>query len=194
MAGKVKTPSEIEQAVTLRLAGYSVASISELTGISPATLNRHFAKLGASKGTISSEAVELARQQLLTDGSFINDLKCHVAAALLDDLSQFRQQRRALAVFVDDLLNDSTLPAHYKLRGSAAAATSLRLTSETIRRTLGIDAMPVEEAELPTLSISELTPEEITTIRANQLTEASIFDGSNAIEETENTGDVIEEF
>lgn len=189
MSGRVKTPSQIEQAVTLRLAGYSVASIAEITGISPATLNRHFIKLGASKGGVSSEAVELARQQLLSDGTFINDLKHQVAAVLLDDLAQFTQQRRALSLFVDDLINDSSLPAHYKLRGAAAAATSLRLTSETIRKTLGVDSMPVEESELPTLTIEELTAPEIQAIRASQLGESAVYEEVDEYDD----GDIVEE-
>ena len=93
MTGRHKTGDQMKAACILRDAGYSLSTIAERTGISTATLARHFKKLGASKRGLTSDAVNDARQQLLNDGAFITDLKCHIAAAVLDDLSQISALR-----------------------------------------------------------------------------------------------------
>jgi transposase-like protein len=175
MAGAPKTSDELKAAIALRDAGYSIASISEKTGISSATLSRHFAKHKVGKGSLTDEAVTLARSKLLQDGTFIDSLKHEIASTVLDDVAQFRQLRHAMTVTLDDLLNDATLPSHYKMRGLAAYATTLKLSQETIRRALQIDNQEPEPESLPTLTIYELTPEEITQMRQEQ-TKDAIYD------------------
>ncbi|WP_036249763.1 hypothetical protein [Methylobacter sp. BBA5.1] len=175
MAGKPKTNEELKAAIALRDAGYSIASISENTGISSATLSRHFAKHKVGKGSLTDEAVTLARSKLLQDGAFIDSLKHEIASTVLDDVAQFRQLRRAMTVTLDDLLNDTSLPSHYKMRGLAAYATTLKLSQETIRRALQIDNQEPEPESLPSLTIHELTPEEIAQMRQEQ-TKDAVFD------------------
>lgn len=124
-------------------------------------LYRHFKALGASKGALSLEAVNDARQQLLNDGRFISDLKHHIAAALLDDLSQIKALRSAISVTLEELMADEALPAIYKARAIAALATSINLSQKALRTTLEMDNQPVEQESLPNLFISELTLEDI---------------------------------
>lgn len=180
-ARTIKTSDEIKQALVYREAGYSLASISAITGMGTSTLYRHFKALGASKGSLSAEAVNDARQQLLTDGGFISDLKHHIASALLDDLSQIKALRSAISVTLEDLMADEALPAMYKSRAIAALATSINLSQKALRTTLEMDNQPVEQESLPNLFISELTLEDIEVMRRTQL-ELSGIDSPSYIE------------
>ena len=168
-ARKIKTSDEIKEALIYREAGYSLASISAITGMGTSTLYRHFKALGASKGSLSIEAVNDARQQLLTDGGFISDLKHHIAAALLDDLSQIKALRGAISVTLEQLMDDDAIPAMYKSRAIAALATSINLSQKALRTTLEMDSQPVEQETLPHLFISELTQSDIDIMRRTQL-------------------------
>lgn len=168
MAGRPKTAGEIKQAIVLRDGGYSLAAISERTGISVATLARHFKKHGVSKGALTDQAVIEAREQLLSDAGFIDSLKHEIASAIVDDITQFKRIRAALALNIDELVLDSSLPAHYRSRGLTAAATGLRLSQEIIRKALQIDNVEPEEGELPELIVRELLPSEVEQLRQEQ--------------------------
>lgn len=159
----------------MREAGYSLAAISQRTGISSATLARHFKKYGASKGGLSDSAVDEARQQLMNDAGFINDLKNQIAAAIVDDISHVQQLREASTLLLEELMADKSLPPHYKTRAIAALATSLRLTQEAWRKSLNIDSLEPEPESLPQLVVYELTAEEITQMRQEQ-TKDAIYD------------------
>ncbi|QPK64010.1 hypothetical protein IVG45_03260 [Methylomonas sp. LL1] len=168
MTGRLKTADELKQAVILRDGGYSIAAISTKTGISASTLSRHFKKHRAAKGALTGEAIEQARQELLNDAGFINDIKRQIAAVIVDDLAHFARLREAMALTLEGLMTDSTLPAHYKTRGLAALATTLRLTQEAARKALAIDDQPIDQDAIPVLTISELTAEEIEEMHQQQ--------------------------
>ena len=168
MTGKVKRPAEIKQALILREGGYSLASITQKTGISTATLARHFKKHNATKGTLPVDAVEQAKRQLLEDAGFLSEIKHQIASAIADDISQFIRIREATASTLDELMNDTSLPGHYKARGIAAIATTLRLSQELARKALSIDDLQPEQETLPELIVTELTREEIEQMRKEQ--------------------------
>ena len=142
MTGRVKTADQLKEATILRAGGYSLAAITNKTGISASTLQRHFRKLNTPKGSLSSEVIEEARQALLNDAGFVDGLKRQIAASIADDLAHVAQLREAMALTLEGLMADNTLPAHYKTRGLAALATSLRLTQEAGRKALAIDSLP----------------------------------------------------
>jgi AcrR family transcriptional regulator len=189
MTGRVKTADQLKEATILRAGGYSLAAIANKTGISASTLQRHFRKFNTPKGSLSSEAIEEARQALLNDAGFVDGLKCQIAASIADDLAHVAQLREAMALTLEGLMADSTLPAHYKTRGLAALATSLRLTQEAGRKALAIDNLPPEQDSIPVLTIAELTGEEIESIHRQQR-EAM---GYNAILADEEPNSIIEE-
>lgn len=168
MTGRLKTADELKQAVILRDGGYSIAAISSKTGISASTLSRHFKKHRAAKGGLTGDAIEQARQELLNDAGFINDIKRQIAAVIVDDLAHFTQLREAMALTLEGLMTDSTLPAHYKTRGLAALATTLTLTQKAARTALAIDDQPVEQEAIPILTITELTSEDVDEMRRQQ--------------------------
>jgi len=168
MTGTVKPNPILKQALLLRESGYSVAAIKERTGVSASTLNRLFRKVGAPKGTLTSATVEQARSALLNDSAFISELKARIAASLLDDLAHITAIRSAMAEALEETMGDIELPAHAKARSIAALATSLTLTQKASRIALGVDNQPVEQSELPTLEISELTLDDIEDMRRQQ--------------------------
>lgn len=182
MPGAPKTADQIKQAIVLRDAGYSLAAIAERTGVSASTLSRAFKRHGITKGGLSNEAVDLARQQLLADGGLLDQLKHEIAAAIVDDISHVKQLRTAAALLLEELMVDTSLPAHYKTRGLAALSTSLRLTQETARKALRVDEMQPEASELPELVITELSNEEIERMRQEQTTN-STYPDADVIEE-----------
>ncbi|MBT9098603.1 hypothetical protein KFZ76_12920 [Methylovulum psychrotolerans] len=61
-----------------------------------------------------------------------------------------------------------TIPAHYKARSIAALSTSIALTQKTVRVALNADLQPVDQDDLPTLFIEELSQEEIDGLRNEQ--------------------------
>jgi AcrR family transcriptional regulator len=193
MSGKtsrtIKTPAEIQNCLVLREAGYSLSAIATKTGISPATLTRHFSKHGALKGTLSLSAVEEARQQLLNDSGFIDGLKTAIASSIVDDLSQVAALRESMALILEAVMTDTTLPAHYKSRAVAALATSLTLTQKAARVALQADSQPIEQESLPDLFISELTAEDIDKMRVEQL----IASGACIDELPDYDNDVVDE-
>jgi AcrR family transcriptional regulator len=164
----IKTPAEIQNCLVLREAGYSLAAIATKTGISPATLTRHFSKHGAVKGTLSLSAVNKARQQLLSDTGFVGELKQAIASSILDDLSHVAQLRQSMCLILEDVMTDTSLPAHYKSRAIAALATSLTMTQKAARVALQADNQPIEQDSIPELFISELTAEDIEQMRIEQ--------------------------
>lgn len=168
MTGKFKTNAELKQALILRNGGYSVAAIATRTGISTSTLSRHFKKLGTARGSLTDDAVMEARQQLLNDAGFMSELKQQIAAVIVDDLAHVIQLREAMALTLEAMMTDASLPAHSKTRGIAALATSLRLTQEAARKALSIDDQQIEQEAMPQLLISELTTADIDELRRQQ--------------------------
>ncbi len=163
----VKTPEEIQKALLLRSAGYSVSAIALKTQISVSTLERHFSKHKIAKGILTDKAIQEAQQQLIVETS--GDMKLAISSVLADDMAQFHQIRAALSASVEKLINDDSLPPHYVLRGLAAAAVTLKTSGEVARRALKIDEQVIEQESLPELFISELTSEDIATMRQAQL-------------------------
>jgi hypothetical protein len=79
---------------------------------------------------------------------------------------------------------DTSFPPHYKTRGLAALSTSLRLTQEAARKALRADEMEPEASELPSLTIIELTQDEIKQLRDEQAKD-DIFDAPDRPEDNE---------
>jgi hypothetical protein len=130
----------------------------------------------------------MAREQLLNDAGFMADIKQQIAAVIVDDLSHFVRLREAVAITLDDLMTDKTLPAHYKARGLAALATTIRLSQEVGRKALAIDDQQPEQESIPELIITELTALDIERMRGEQKELADLTTPAN-----DNIGDIIEE-
>ena len=162
MTGTVKTPAEIKRAVTLRNAGHSLSSISLKTQISASTLVRHFDRLKITKGTITSDAVEAARQELLNDVGFIGDLKIQIASSISDDLSQAIAIRESIALSLEQLTNDDSELASVKARSLSALSTAIKITQEVQRKALNVEeyTKSLDLEDLPELTIRRMSAEE----------------------------------
>lgn len=163
----VRTPAEVQEALILRSAGHSIASISQKTGMSVSTVERHIKSHKIIKGVLTDQAIQEAQTQLISETT--GDLRIIISSVLKDDVAQFHQIRAALSVSVERLVSDSSLAPHQVLRGLAAAATTLKLSGEVARRALKIDEVEPEQSTIPILEIVELTANDIAAMRQAQL-------------------------
>jgi len=137
MSGGVsKTPDQIKHCALLREAGYSVAAISDKTGISASTVTRHLKKHGISKGALSTTAIDSARAELIEDGTLVDKLKVEILSALVDDTAQFKALRSASASILESLIDDTKMDAALKSRALSALSTSLLTQQSLIHKTL----------------------------------------------------------
>jgi len=74
-----------------------------------------------------------------------------------------------MALILEEVMIDKSLPAHYKSRAVAALATSLTLTQKAARIALQADSQPIEQDSLPELFITELSQDDIVEMRRSQL-------------------------
>jgi hypothetical protein len=162
----VRTKVDIKRAVILRESGYTLASIVDKTGLSASTLYREFKKLDVIRGSLSKDTLRSARQKLLEDSGLVGDLKQKIAAQVNDDLILAQQIREGLTLSIEELINDASTPASLKARAYAALATSVKLTSDLQRRALSLDDNSVSAQEIPSLTITKMTPAEIKAVQS----------------------------
>jgi AcrR family transcriptional regulator len=162
MPGKSLTPDQITEAIALREAGYTATAISARLGVSTRTLTRLFEKHSVMKGAVKQEIIAAARQELIEAVTSNERIKEEAARIVADDLAHVRILRQKIAAAYE-LLNPTNLEeAAVCMRAGAAAATAIKVTSDTMRHTLRTDKAldAVEEKDLPVLVVQELTWEE----------------------------------
>jgi len=175
MSKKTATPDEIAQALAMRAAGYSVLSISQALGISIRSLQRHFASHGARKGAIKQDLLDSARAELLKRVTSDDAIREEAAKLINDDLAHARLLRSRMADATEHLTANNLEEAALLMRAAAAYSTALKNTSDTLRRSLRIErTIDDDVGELPELVISELTPEDIARMKANQAEEEAL--------------------
>ena len=152
---------DIDQAILLREAGWTIANITEKTGISVSTLCRTYSKLDIIKGATTKDTLQSAKQALLEQSGLVGDLKHLIASQVNDDLSLARQLRTGVTMAIAELMNDTTTSTSLKCRSYAAIATTLKLTSDLMRRALQIDDASLSVCDLPTLTITKLSDADI---------------------------------
>jgi hypothetical protein len=64
-----------------------------------------------------------------------------------------------------DLISDVTTPASMKCRAYASLATTLKLSSDIMRRALQIDDTSLSVTEIPTLTIVKMTQADIEAVQ-----------------------------
>lgn len=159
---------KLKQAVRLRLAGWTLAAISEKTSLSPSTLQRHFKRLDVKRSSLSIDSIDQAKQNLLQDTGFVEELKYTIAASIVDDLAIVKKIRESLTLAVEELAGDALTPAALKSRALAALSTSLSITQAVNRKALNLDKFDpfVNEENLPKLTIYKMTDEDIEAVGA----------------------------
>lgn len=162
-----KSLPELEEALILREAGYTLSAIAERTGISASTLTRRFKEAGGTpaRGKLSQEAIDQARQQLLQDSGFIGELKEKIASQVLDDLALTKQIRESVLITLERLNSEDCTMV--RSRSLAALSTSLKITSDVARRALKADKDDIAE-EFAIFTVCRMSDEEIDEIRKAQ--------------------------
>lgn len=159
----MRTKNDLTQAIILRESGHILSSIVERTGLSASTLYRHFRKLDVARGSITRDTLESARQKLFEDSGLVGDLKQQIASQINDDLALARSIREGLTLALESLVDDAGTPATLKARSYAAIATSLKSTSDLMRRALALDDASMTTQELPIIKIWKMTDKEVET-------------------------------
>lgn len=159
------TPMQKKSAVTMRAAGYTHTVISDKTGISVSSLKRLFKEHLVKKGELKQSVINKATDELLHDAQTVETIKREAASLLLDDLAMVKRLRVAMAAAAESLECTDTAGALQVMRAVSAGAVALKSTSETLRKSLGLDTEAEGGGELPELTINVLTQDEIVTIK-----------------------------
>lgn len=165
MSGARLAPEQQQAALAMRAAGYSITVIAERTDASISTLKRLFKRYGVKKGCVSEELVEKATQELLKNAEAIETVKREAAALLMDDLALTKRLRHAMTEAADKLVATDTTKALQVMRAVSSAAVALKSTSETVRKSLGLDKDDRMVDELPELTIRVMTNDEMETVK-----------------------------
>jgi len=182
MMSKHITPSQKKQALIMRAAGYTIAAISDKTGISVSTLKRLFSTYKVAKGELKQSVIDKATSELLNDATTIDLFKRESANLLIDDLAQVKRLREAMALATESLECSDTAGALQVMRAVSAGAVALKSTSETLRKSLGLDKDDEVSGDLPELIINVLTEDEMADIRLQASNRsAGIDDGTGGI-------------
>jgi hypothetical protein len=163
MPGKSVPPEKIAEAVTLRAAGYTTATIADRIGISIRTVNRICEQHNAKKGAVTTDLIEEAKRNLIDRIYSIEGIRQEAALLVSDDIAHIRLLRQRMADATEHLTATNLEEATLLMRGAAAYSTALKNTSDTLRNSLRTEkALEATEAEeLPELVIRVMTDEEV---------------------------------
>lgn len=161
--GHPTLPDDVRRVLELRVAGHSVASITEHTGLSASTVFRHCKRHAVHRGSLSEEAINQARQHLLDDSDFVSSLKTQIAASILDDLHMSQRIKASALLALEQVEEDDTISPVLKARSLASIATAVKVSSDVQRRCLRLDdpSTLLQSDDLPVLTVAKMTDSEI---------------------------------
>ena len=173
MTRRATTPKEITEILTLREVGYTTIAIAERLKLSLSTVNRHLSTHGVKKGSLQQDAIDKARSELLELVSSDTAIRDAAAKEIVDTLAHSSHIRAIMLEASEQLKNPATLSeAALVMRAAAAYSTAIKNTSDTIRHALGTDKVTDgSNRELPELTITELTADDVKQLREKQLAE-----------------------
>jgi predicted transcriptional regulator len=172
MTRRATTPKEVTKILTLREVGYTTIAIAERLNLSLSTVNRHLSTHGVKKGSLKQEVIEEARNELVK--LIISDDAIREAAAkeIADTMAHSSHIRKIMLEASQKLVAKDVNEAALVMRAAAAYSTAIKNTSDTIRHALGTDKVTDDSnRELPVLTITELTAEDVKQLREKQLAE-----------------------
>lgn len=187
MAGKALTPTQIAEALCLRMAGYTITAVADRLHVGIRTLNRLFERNGTKKGAVKAELLEAARQNLIEGVTSNERIREEAACIVADDLAHARMIRSRIADASEHLTAGNLQEAALLMRAAAAYSVALKNTSDTLRHTMRTErALDAQDAqELPELVVREMTDEEVKQMRALQKEEADQTVNSDKLLSTE---------
>lgn len=172
MTRRATTPKEVTEILTLREVGYTTIAIAERLNLSLSTVNRHLSTHGVKKGSLKQEVIEEARNELVK--LIISDDAIREAAAkeIADTMAHSSHIRTIMLEASQKLVAKDVNEAALVMRAAAAYSTAIKNTSDTIRHALGTDKVTDDSnRELPELTITELTADDVKQLREMQLAE-----------------------
>lgn len=178
------TPKQKEEVIALRLAGYTHAAIADKVDISLSSAKRLTAAHSVKRGELKQELIDKAKDELLNDASAVDNIKREAYSLLIDDIAMVKRLREVMAEATEKLKASDITEALQVMRAVSAGAVALKSTSETLRKSLGMDKDDEVSGDLPEIVISVLTEEEMENIRI-QSTNLSTGIGHD-------TGDVLD--
>jgi len=187
------TPAQKKQALTLRAAGYTITAISDKTNMSVSAVKRLLKEHLVKKGELKQSVIDKATDELLHDATAVEEVKREVASLIKDDLAQVKRLRTAMAQAIEVLTATDTAEALQVMRAVSAGAVALKSTSETLRKSLGMDKNDDVSDDLPELVISVLTEEEMSDIRIQAANlAAGINDGAGGALAVDDSDVIVE--
>jgi AraC-like DNA-binding protein len=186
------SPEEIAEALALREAGFTVLAISQRLGISVRTLQRHFAAAGSRKGAAKAEVLQRAKDELMARITSDEAIKEEAARLVADDLAHSIHLREVILAASEQMKATSLRDAVQVMRAAAAYSTTIKNTSDIIRRSLRIEDRGDAADELPELVVSELSQAEMAELREEQSSEGPALESAaNSNEDVIEDHDVI---
>jgi len=159
------TPEDIANAFAMREAGFTALAISQRTGMSVRTLQRHFAASGACKGAARDEVLQRAKDELMARITSDEVIKAEAARLVADDLAHSFHLREIILAASQQMKATNLGEAALVMRAAAAYSTTMKNTSDVIRRSLRMKDVSDDMDELPELVVAELTGDEIAELR-----------------------------
>lgn len=169
MAKQVAAPDLIGEALALREAGFTALAISQRLDISVRSLQRHFATSGTRKGALKADVLQRAKDDLMARITCDMTIKKEAARLVADDLAHSMHLRELIHAASEQMKAVSLSDAVQVMRAAAAYSTTIKNTSDIIRRSLRLKDLADDMDELPELVVSELTQDEIAELREGDI-------------------------
>jgi AraC-like DNA-binding protein len=185
------TPEDIAEALVFREAGFTALAISQRIGISIRTLQRHFAATGTRKGAAKAEVLQRTKDDLMARITCDQTIKEEAARLIADDLAHSLHLREVILAASEQMKATNLEEAALVMRAAAAYSTTIKNTSDIIRRSLRLRDLADDMDELPQLVVTELSQDEIAELRYLPDTEVAL--AANVVELIEDDNDIIEE-
>lgn len=166
-----KTRAEI---IALLETGFSKSATARQTGVSLSSVKRIAKDSKVKLGKKHPELVEAAEEALYSALSS-DFVKKQIASLVIDDLSlaaSLRDNLATLTTEVEEMEVNGWKDAVAKTRTLAGIATASKLNSDNLRQVLSLAAPNVEVEEIPELIMTDMTQEEVETIREQQAQDA----------------------
>lgn len=174
MPGAAIAPDVQAQAVALREAGYSLASIATRLHIGISSVQRIIKRHGAVAGAATEEIITRARDEMIATAYGLESVR-QIAAGLFHDDLDLAQRIRHKAVEILEAIEVTRDSAVQDARAIAACATALRLTQDVQRRAIPIDKLERADSveELPEIQIRIMTDDDVRELREQQRRESA---------------------
>ncbi len=165
-------PQQASQVVAMRTAGYTVASIAKHIGISISSVKRICQKNAVKPGEALDALVEKSMHELKKSLTSNESIKLLAASFMQDTVVHAEEIREVAATAAKHLKASNADEALKVMRACAAWANATKLSADALRSTIKIAPIDEGSEDLPELTISVLSDDDVNRIREEQRAEA----------------------